>query len=187
MIYDIYIGLSMPMKTGASFFIISALLLHFTRNWCLKDTPNVAPGKKIFVVDYSPDGSKIAYGGTSDNTAVVLDALNYSVLYTVAYPSGTQAANALKFSPNNLMLAVGFKNGNASLLNFETGIQYNFAATGLTNISAIDFTTNSSNIAFCGNIAALYDSKNGTAAPTPISITYNPGSGASGAGPIYVC
>ncbi len=95
----------------------------------------------------------IATGGMSDNTTHIYDALTYTLKATIPVGTANSPVNSVKFSPNSAVLAVGYKNGILKLYTIATAVTATLTAaqTGQNIINSMDWTTDSTYLATCGN------------------------------------
>jgi WD40 repeat protein len=108
-------------------------------------------------VDYSPDGTRIAVGGMSDGTVNIYDAKTFNLNFTIPKIAGTPTpiVSALKFSRDNLLLGIGYNNGLEMVYNLFNYTSFTVGGGNQTYIYSLDFSNDSSLLAFCGKSATL--------------------------------
>lgn len=131
--------------------IIFSLFFYNALSWCLRYTLTET-SNSISAVDYSPDGSMIALGGMSDGFARIYDAQTYDLKLSIPNTTNTQVS-AVKFSKNNQYLAVGYRTGLLKVINLANGSTMGSGvySTGQGMLYALDFNSDSSILASCGN------------------------------------
>jgi WD40 repeat protein len=132
----------MNNKTKMKILTTLLLIIYYSNCWCLKKVFKV--NSNVSAIDYSPDGTMIAVGG-DDSIVRIFDSTYYNSIST--YSNG-QPIYSLKFSPNNLMLAIGYSNG-AKVLNVP-GLQLNATIGVSTIVYSVDFSINSTYLSTCG-------------------------------------